>query len=52
LAVQLVFGEMGKELFLASQRAEPAKLVATGYQFKQPELKTALEQILKRPAGS
>jgi uncharacterized protein len=51
-AVQLIFGEMGKELFLASQRVEPARLVATGYRFKQPELKRALEEILKPPARS
>lgn len=47
-AVRLVFGEMGDELFLASERAEPAKLSASGYRFKHPELRGALEQILKR----
>ena len=29
-AVGLIFGEMGKELFLGSQRVEPARLTATG----------------------
>jgi uncharacterized protein (TIGR01777 family) len=46
--VRLVFGEMGDELFLASQRVEPTRLSASGYQFKHPELKRALEDILKR----
>jgi uncharacterized protein (TIGR01777 family) len=46
--VKLIFGEMGEELFLGSQRAEPAKLVASGYKFKHPFLKNALEDILKR----
>jgi uncharacterized protein len=45
-AVRLVFGEMGEELFLASQRVEPAKLAASGYHFKHPELHKALEDIL------
>ena len=47
-AVKLIFGEMGEELFLGSQRAEPAKLAATGYKFKHPDLKNALKDILKR----
>ncbi|MGA9042715.1 MAG: TIGR01777 family oxidoreductase [Terriglobales bacterium] len=47
-AVRLAFGDMGKELLLASQRVEPAKLVASGYGFRQPDLRKALEGILKR----
>jgi uncharacterized protein (TIGR01777 family) len=47
-AVRLVFGEMGEELFLGSQRVEPAKLVATGYQFQHPDLRSALKEILRR----
>jgi uncharacterized protein len=47
-AVRLIFGEMGEELFLGSQRVEPAKLTATGYQFQHPDLKNALKEILKR----
>jgi NAD dependent epimerase/dehydratase family enzyme len=38
---------MGNELFLASQRVEPAKLAVSGYQFQHPELGKALEAILK-----
>jgi uncharacterized protein (TIGR01777 family) len=47
-AVRLVFGEMGDELFLTSQRVAPAKLSASEYQFRHPELSKALEEILKR----
>jgi uncharacterized protein (TIGR01777 family) len=46
--VRLAFGEMGDELLLASQRVEPAKLSASGYVFKFPELKAALAEILKK----
>jgi uncharacterized protein len=47
-AARLVFGQMGKELLLGSQRVEPAKLVANGYVFQKPDLKKALEDILKK----
>jgi uncharacterized protein len=47
-AVRLIFGEMGEELFLGSQRVQPAKLSATGYQFQHPDLKNALQEILHR----
>ena len=47
-AVRLIFGEMGEELFLGSQRVEPAKLLASGYQFQHPDLKNALAEILQR----
>jgi uncharacterized protein (TIGR01777 family) len=47
-AVRLAFGQMGEELFLASQRVEPAKLTASGYQFQHPDLRKALEAILQR----
>jgi uncharacterized protein len=47
-AVRLIFGEMGEELFLGSQRAEPAKLVSAGYQFRHPDLRNALKEILQR----
>jgi uncharacterized protein (TIGR01777 family) len=45
-AARLVFGQMGEELLLASQRVEPAKLVASGYVFQKPDLRTALQDIL------
>jgi uncharacterized protein (TIGR01777 family) len=46
-AARLVFGQMGDELLLASQRVEPAKLAASGYVFQKPDLRRALEEILK-----
>jgi uncharacterized protein (TIGR01777 family) len=46
-AVALGFGQMGTELFLASQRVEPGKLKASGYQFQYPDLRKALEEILQ-----
>jgi NAD dependent epimerase/dehydratase family enzyme len=47
-AARLVFGQMADELLLASQRLEPAKLLAGGYLFEKPDLRMALEGILKR----
>jgi len=46
-AARLVFGQMGDELLLASQRVEPAKLMASGYVFQKPELRPALLAILR-----
>lgn len=45
--IRLIFGEMGDELLLSSQRVAPVKLLASGYHFRQPELEQALEVILK-----
>jgi len=45
---RLALGQMADELLLASQRVEPAKLVTSGYIFKQPNLRQALQAILKR----
>jgi uncharacterized protein (TIGR01777 family) len=47
-AVRWAFGEMGTEILLGSQRAEPRKLIASGYIFQQPRLRPALEAILRR----
>ena len=47
-AARLVFGQMGDELLLASQRVEPAKLMASGYSFQKPQLRKSLEEILKK----
>ncbi|HEV2730917.1 MAG TPA: TIGR01777 family oxidoreductase [Terriglobales bacterium] len=46
-AARLVFGQMADELLLASQRIEPAKLISTGYPFRYPDLRRALENLLK-----
>ena len=45
-AARLAFGEMADELLLASQRVEPAKLLASGYQFRFPEIEGALRHLL------
>jgi uncharacterized protein (TIGR01777 family) len=47
-AVRLAFGEMGKELLLASARIQPARLLSAGYQFRFPELEGALRHLLGR----
>jgi uncharacterized protein (TIGR01777 family) len=47
-AVRAIFGQMGDELLLASARVLPSKLQVSGYQFRRPELKTALMSLLKK----
>ena len=47
-AARLALGQMANELLLASQRVEPAKLLESGYRFQYPELKSSLENILKK----
>lgn len=44
--VRLVFGEMGEALLLGSQRVDCGKLLASGYRFRRPELKPALQALL------
>jgi hypothetical protein len=46
LAARAIFGEMGKEALLGSQRALPAALLDAGFEFAQPELGDALERAL------
>jgi len=43
--LKIIFGQMANELFLASQRVYPAKLIDAGFEFKYPELKKVLESI-------
>ena len=45
-ALRIILGKMAKELLLASQRVEPAKLIGSGYQFKYQDLPGALQNIL------
>lgn len=45
-ALKMLLGQMGKELLLASQRVLPQVLLATGYRFRNPELKEGLEFVL------
>jgi hypothetical protein len=46
-AVRLAFGEMGKELLLASTRIEPTRLLKAGYLFRFPQLEGALRHLLR-----
>jgi len=45
-AARLAFGEMADELLLSSAKVEPERLKEGGYQFKHPELSSALKAIL------
>jgi uncharacterized protein len=46
-AARLALGELADEALLASARVEPRKLVEGGFQFKFPDLRSALENLLK-----
>lgn len=48
-AARLAFGEMADALLLASARVEPARLLASGYAFRHPDLEAALRHLLGRP---
>jgi len=48
LAVRAVFGEMAEATILASQRAVPTRLIASGYRFRHPRLEGALRFLLGR----
>jgi uncharacterized protein len=47
-AAKLVFGEMGEELLLGSQKVEPGKLIASGYPFRYRELRASLGGLLRQ----
>jgi uncharacterized protein len=47
-AARFAFGQMADELLLASQRVEPAKLIASGFRFKHESLEPALQTILSK----
>lgn len=46
--LKLLPGDMATEMFLASQRAIPQKLLNAGHQFKYPDLDPALQDIIKK----
>ena len=48
-ALRLLFGEMADAALLSSTRVRPARLLATGYRFRFPDLETALRHLLGRP---
>jgi uncharacterized protein (TIGR01777 family) len=45
--VRLLFGELGKEALLSSQRVEPKKLEEAGFQYDYPDLEAALRHLLE-----
>jgi hypothetical protein len=47
-AARLLFGEMADALLLAGARAMPARLQASGYRFRFPDLESALRHLLGR----
>ena len=47
-AARLLFGEMADEMLLASARVAPAKLLASGYRFRLPEVEGAIRYLLGR----
>jgi hypothetical protein len=55
-AARLAFGEMAREVLLASTRVRPARLEETGFKFRFPELEGALRHALgaaaPAPSGS
>ncbi len=46
-AVSMLMGEMGDELLLTSTKVLPKRLEDAGFEFKYPELKSALEHAVK-----
>jgi uncharacterized protein (TIGR01777 family) len=45
--LRLLLGQMADELLLASTRVIPGELLASGFEFDQPELEGALSQVLR-----
>jgi uncharacterized protein (TIGR01777 family) len=45
IAVKLAFGEMGETVLLGSQRVEPGQLITSGYPFRFPALRSALQSL-------
>ncbi len=48
-ALRAAFGQMADEALLSSCRAVPARLTASGFQFRQPRIAEALAAILPQP---
>ena len=48
-AVKLMFGEMGGDTILASQRMVPGRMLAAGFHFDYPDLEAALRYELAKP---
>ena len=50
--LRLSMGEFGEEIFLASRRVKPAKLLAAGYHFRFPDLAEALRHEKERMSAA
>lgn len=50
-AARLAFGEMADALLLASTKVSPARLLASGFDFRHPTLEGALRHVLGRPTS-
>ena len=48
LAARVAFGEMAEEMLLASTRVMPESLEDDGFEFRHPDLETALRHVLGR----
>jgi uncharacterized protein (TIGR01777 family) len=48
LAIRTLFGRMGQELLLAGARVRPERLLASGFQFRFPDLDRALGHVIPR----
>lgn len=46
--INLIFGEMGKELILSSHNIIPTKLLANSYHFRYPKIEDAIKSIIKK----
>jgi uncharacterized protein (TIGR01777 family) len=44
--LKLTLGEMAKEMILSSQKVQPEKLLSTGYEFRTPDLQSALDYVM------
>jgi uncharacterized protein (TIGR01777 family) len=44
--INMLFGQMGREILLASTRVEPGKLVESNYRFRHAKLEAALRHLL------
>jgi uncharacterized protein (TIGR01777 family) len=52
LALTLMYGEMARETILASQRALPGALAASGFDFQHPTVEGAIRAVLTATAAS
>jgi NAD dependent epimerase/dehydratase family enzyme len=49
---RLLVGDLADELIYSSVRAVPERVLASGYEFAQPELEGALRAMLHRPKAA